>query len=571
MPRSGHIKLPDNIRALSILTVITTICYVAMGCIFDPMVVPNGSNVVISIVNYGAEAMVMSLPLWILPGRWRIITPLLIWVCGLFLLANAVYFKFRHDLIPLTLIFNAQSYNSLVFNSGLHMMGVLDCVFLLFPAVTTAAYFMLKIPSRPYPGKKTVLAACIAAVCALPTAYLLVSLSVMRFHAKQGRNLTLAECFNKKTGNAHFRYHSWNRNGLFLYFYYEFTCRTRLKITLDQEQRAAIESYLASMPAPKADNAGIFAANRDKNLIFIVVESLNAWVVGQQCGGRTLTPVLDSLINTPGTISCLKVSSQARNGVSSDGQLIYNTGLLPIHDGVTAMNFGLNTYPSLANALNSRRAEEFIVEGGALWNHYTTTVSYGYDRLNDEIAVEGLSMDRRVFKTALDSVAMMPQPFFAEITTMSMHHPFDDPSVPVLPAVEALDEEPLRKGYLNAVAEFDNALGWFIESLKDKGLFDNSVIILASDHDYFTSKAEAADNQPLSIVFMALNTGLSRRIEYAAGQVDVFPTVLEIMNRRDGWQGLGVSMLDTVRPTPARVEEAFRVSDLIIRSDYFRK
>lgn len=195
MPRSGHIKLPDNIRALSILTVITTICYVAMGCIFDPMVVPNGSNVVISIVNYGAEAMVMSLPLWILPGRWRIITPLFIWVCGLFLLANAVYYKFWHDLIPLTLIFNSQSYNSLVFNSGLHMIGVIDCVFLFFPAVTTAAYFLLGIPSRPYPGKKTVLAACLSAACALSAAYLFSSWVKRRHYAQIGENITLAESF----------------------------------------------------------------------------------------------------------------------------------------------------------------------------------------------------------------------------------------------------------------------------------------------------------------------------------------------------------------------------------------
>lgn len=358
---------------------------------------------------------------------------------------------------------------------------------------------------------------------------------------------------------------------MFIYLYNQFSSIPPRKITLHREQRKAIESYLASMPIPNADNAGIFAANRDKNLIFIVVESLNSWVVGHQCGDRSITPVLDSLINAPGTISCLRVSPQTLIGNSADGQLIYNTGLLPINHGVAAMTYGQNTYPALAKALNIRRAEEFIVEGGAVWDHHITNVSYGYDRLNDEIAVEDLSMDRGVLVTALDSIATMPRPFLTEITTMSMHHPFEDPDVPALPEVEALDEEPLRKGYLNAVAEFDNALGCFIRSLKAKGLFDNSVIILASDHDHFTSEAEMDNDTRLPIVFMALNTGLSRRIEYATGQVDVFPTVLEIMNRRDGWQGLGVSMLDTVRPTPGRVEEAFKVSDLIIRSDYFRK
>ena len=90
------------------------------------------------------------------------------------------------------------------------------------------------------------------------------------------------------------------------------------------------------------------------------MESLNAVVVNMHVNGRPLTPVLNRLLEAEGTISCLNVISQVKDGGSSDGQMIYNTGLLPIKNGSAAMLFGSNDYPSLISTLKPASSMEII-------------------------------------------------------------------------------------------------------------------------------------------------------------------------------------------------------------------
>ena len=56
-------------------------------------------------------------------------------------------------------------------------------------------------------------------------------------------------------------------------------------------------------------------------------------------------------------------------------------------------------------------------------------------------------------------------------------------------------------------------------------------------------------------------------------QMDVFPTILNLIGAEDYfWHGFGVNVMDSVarHNRPITEEEAYRLSDLMIRSDYFR-
>ncbi len=129
---------------------------------------------------------------------------------------------------------------------------------------------------------------------------------------------------------------------------------------------------------------------------------------------------------------------------------------------------------------------------------------------------------------------------------------------------------------------FDSALGSFIADLKHSGMYDNTVLVLASDHDLDVGKRKSDGR----ITFVAANTGRTERIDRPVGQIDIFPTVVEIMDL-EGWRGLGMSMLDSRNCSSVLADGSKRgasdadidslkqtiwpVSDLIVRSDYFRK
>lgn len=131
---------------------------------------------------------------------------------------------------------------------------------------------------------------------------------------------------------------------------------------------------------------------------------------------------------------------------------------------------------------------------------------------------------------------------------------------------------------------FDTQLGLFLDHLKRSGVYDESVIVIASDHNMRLSGDEESGKSP--IVFIALNAGITKMIDYPVGQIDVFPTILDLMGVEDcSWRGLGISMFNSEnrsavdvngvlhgKSTPEidqRKKDAWDISDMIIRSNYF--
>lgn len=261
-------------------------------------------------------------------------------------------------------------------------------------------------------------------------------------------------------------------------------------------------------------------------------------------------PVLNELIDTDGSISALEVVPQVRSGVSSDGQLMLNSGLYPSSVCTTVGVYGDNDFPSLAKILKEHFSFEAICESDALWNHRVTNRSYGYDGLVSNISIAALEneqgSDGALFDTTLAIVDTVPRPFLAFTTTISMHSPYKDKNVRRPRWISDIPDIPDgMRDYLTVTNYFDTELGRFIDGLKQRGMYDNSVVVIASDHD---SPVDGMTGPMGSnrIVFVALNTGFALKVEHPVGQVDAFPTILQIMGRDDGYSGMGISMLNPV-------------------------
>lgn len=350
--------------------------------------------------------------------------------------------------------------------------------------------------------------------------------------------------------------------------------RTPYKVT--EEDIAAVRAMIdAKNRIAEPDSARIIRlkANRGRNLILIIVESLNSRVLELDESG-TIAPTLMRLA-ADSTLVCIPdIEAMTGHGRSSDAQFMVNTGILPLRGEALVSRYAAADYPSLAKSLGYPSVE-LIGENRTLWSHYLTTRSYGYDRLIDNLAPEGTSIamqDSLILSKSAEEARKMPQPFFMQITTIGMHKPYTRPTGVAMPLRGSYPDT--DRHYLEAVHAFDAALANFIASLKRSGIYDRSVIVIVADHeegapnlsDTFTGKR---------IPMLIVNGRLSRTDVQPAPrrQIDIFPTLLDVMglgtDRR--FRGVGRSLLRAPGPADIPTEQAYRISDRLIRSSELRE
>lgn len=545
-----------------------------------------------NVIYFIGDACLILSPMWFLERKSRWYSVPVVWLISIYLMASAVYFKYWSNLLPLVSIFDSSNWNHFVFESAWHKINWRDVVIILVAAIYTVLSFVCKTkaPTKSSLPNKYRIIGFFGSIMMWMFAIFVDYMHMVRytrwFNNEYATESTcnLDSYLNGRIEPSVIADSSSSFNsGLVWYLVRQFSYirLSHNRLDLSKEQTEEIKEALSRQSATSAltdsVTACIMSDNKDKNLIFIIVESLNAEEIGHKIDERSITPILDSLINAQGTIAATFMMPQIKSGGSSDGQLIYNTGLLPVESGITVQQYDKNRYHSLAEILNKTHSAEFIVEDGNLWNHRSTTKSFGYDKLFEmnDLKTAGLyrnenGADHAIFTFALRHLKDMPLPFYAEITTLSMHYPFDDKGIAGLE--NGLANINTEQRYQLSLKYFDSELGLFLNNLKRLGLYDNSIIIIASDHDT-EYKVNIRGKRP--ICFIALNTGITKHITTRTWQADVFPTILDIMgvDSTAGYRGLGHSLLsDSI---PERDDDYWAtvrgISDRIIRSDYFNR
>lgn len=534
--------------------------------------------------NYGADALLFCALLLLLPSRvrgWALIWP---WLTSIWLLASAVYYRYSCDFLSLRIIFSAESYNSLVFNAAMPLLKFSDVVWLLFPLLPIAVLlFYRRHCGFERVGVSVKAVVLVIAMLMFAANYAAIAgyragwLRDMGHNTADAREIIRRNFLEPESrinylrDNGHVLFTAWQISDLF----------HSPAVELDEATRRELEDYLAAC-GNKAVSADSIAEKR--NLIFIVVESLDSYAADLKIDGIPVCPVLDSLSRLAGTLFAPAMVPQIAGGASADGQLIYNTGLHPLTGDYTAMDFGSNRYISLASLLKGYRCEEIIGEDRAVWNHAATSTSYGYDVLHDRKSVsadpERNATDSEIFGFAAQRVDSLQEPFMLFVTTLTSHFPYGA-DVPDDGLIRGRDT---RSRYLRTIRYFDCCLGGFLRRLHESGKADNTVVVIASDHDAPMDIMHDVSSD--SIMFMALNTPLTRRVTWTFGQIDVFPAVLDIMGVNSRWRGLGHSFVtDSIGAAVGRggklcgkvskaredsLRRAMEISEKIIRTDYFK-
>lgn len=151
------------------------------------------------------------------------------------------------------------------------------------------------------------------------------------------------------------------------------------------------------------------------------------------------------------------------------------------------------------------------------------------------------------------------RPFFAEIMTLTNHWPFAGP-YPTSDQTPVVCRDKLYTDFTRGVYYTDHAVGRFIDSVRDKPWFDDTIFVFTSDHGAWIypdelglnalQKQEAYFRMPMLFYAPAMvDPGV---VQGVTSQVDFAPTLLDLLGLRERNAFVGRSAFDPIDPAERR-------------------
>lgn len=106
-------------------------------------------------------------------------------------------------------------------------------------------------------------------------------------------------------------------------------------------------------------------------------------------------------------------------------------------------------------------------------------------------------------------------------------------------------------------------------------MYDNSVIAIVSDHDEVDKNVIEHRKRVLpedkEVALIVLNTPYTIKYQGKLGQIDVYPTLLDIMGANHYlWKGIGQSIFRKNENEQTNFDEMWDISSLLITKGYFK-
>ncbi|UOR06707.1 sulfatase-like hydrolase/transferase [Hymenobacter aerilatus] len=319
----------------------------------------------------------------------------------------------------------------------------------------------------------------------------------------------------------------WNvMNSLFLqnagpnpYHFMPDTTASRLVAALyHQPDSAAVPPTLLRTPRP--------------NVLFIILESFTAKLVGSLGGETGVTPTLDSLSHTG-----VRFSQVYAAGDRSQKGLVALLSGYPNQPTTSIIKYPRKTerLPQLVGSLRAAGYSSHYYYGGelAFANMKSYLVAGGYDALTERADFQPAEQnskwgahDHVLFQRILTDLEHQRQPFFVTAFTLSSHEPFD---VPMRTRFPGTSEASL---FRNSIYYTDHVLGQFLRVARQQPWWQNTLVVLVADHGHpqpgnTRNYAPKKFHIPLVLAGGALlPAAQGRTIDVLGSQTDVAATLL---------------------------------------------
>lgn len=321
--------------------------------------------------------------------------------------------------------------------------------------------------------------------------------------------------------------------------------------TADTERIAELDDYYASHPKEAADTpmTGAFAG---KNLIFIMMESMDDWLV---------TPEY-----MPNLYRLEQEGVDFRNyyapiflaAATFNSEFTANTGMIAPEYQVRNSYYTEHALPySLANLFRDAgyRARSFHAANPSIYNRGEIHLNFGYESYNDygDLGMDDYMLDSQLLR-GYDQI-VSDEPFFSFIITYSGHGPYTEEqdiiSAPHLARARAVIDystvpyttEAQKEEYTRAVAqamETDAFIGGLRKQLEADGHAEDTVLVLFTDHycKYFSDaelieaiKGTSDHNLLSNVPFVIWTEGITPQVsEKYVSTMDIAPTIVDLFS-----------------------------------------
>lgn len=303
----------------------------------------------------------------------------------------------------------------------------------------------------------------------------------------------------------------------------------------------------------ESEYTGKFAG---KNFIFIQLESVEDFVIGNSIDGQEITPNLNKLLGKSYYFHNIK--DRVTCGNSSDCDVMVMSSMAPANGLATGNFYAKNTYVSMPQLFlnDGYNTGYYYGAGDSIWN-YKGLMQYAFKfegadfDLDKSDKVNTYVSDESVLMQAMDKMDARGflsdgKPFYTHITLCNSHAPFIMPEeLRGLKLSKSLAANPMGN-YLQAVHFVDGVLGRFLEEAEARGYLDNTVIWFTGDHrgvhkyypheinklsdsDYKEWMGRNTDaSLPVIIYDPSMPDGEARTFEAYGTHIDAMPTIMDL-------------------------------------------
>lgn len=326
------------------------------------------------------------------------------------------------------------------------------------------------------------------------------------------------------------------------------------------------EFYKKRYGKEKYDFNGIL---KDKNVIILQLESVQEFVINKEINGKQITPNLNQFLKENIEFNNMHMQSYSTTADSEHSTI---TSLYPMENGMSFSKYYTNTYDDIFNIFNQANYYTSYMHGNEakFWNRGNV---YGKlnvddlalkDKFDDKEYINGFMSDEVLYTQAVKKMENYKQPFLSFIVSASSHTPFELEGLQDRSKV-SIDVGKYKNSYfgnyLEAVNYADYAFGVLINDLKEKGLYENTAIIVFGDHNglnmYNEEMIEFLESTNTDFKDIDIKLNYTRvvcgmripdigklKIEKPVSKLDIKPTLAYLCGIEDGIS-LGTNMFSS--------------------------
>lgn len=458
-------------------------------------------------------------------------------ITSIVLYGNVAFYRFFNDFITLPVLFQTENFGDL----GSSAAASIFWTDLLYFADLAIILLAIKFIST-----KTGIA---ASTSVQRKAYYVLALAVLFF------NLGLAEAERPQLLTRSFDREMLVKNlGMYNYHLYDIYIQSKSqaqRALADGSELVEANNYVrANQIDPSEDMKGIAEG---RNLIVVTLESLQSFTINSEMNGQTITPFLNSLTEDEDTIYFENFYHQTGLGKTSDSEFLLENSLYPLSGGAVFFTHSGNTFNSMAESLSENGYSTNVQHANtkSFWNRDIMYESMNIDKFYDiesfEIgegeAVNWGMKDIPFHEQSVEHMTEMQQPFYSRLLTLTNHHPFTLDEEDKL-----IDEYDSNSGTLNRYFQtsryLDESIKVLFEELKEKGLYENSIIVMYGDHYGISENHNEAMTQYLGEEVTDFTSAELQKVPFfvhipgygegyvddeVGGQIDMRPTIMNLM------------------------------------------